>query len=370
MRRRHFETLRPVCPVCRGAAPAPGSPLRLAHVIREADGHILEGALNCTNAQCQREFPIIDGIPLLIANLRQYVADNILSICGRNDLSEFTESLLGDCCGPNSSYEVTRQHISSYAWDHYGDLDPAEAQSFPPPGSMRHCLLRGLELVSDNEQATSGKIGGPILDAGCSVGRGTFTLAEQTGELVLGVDMHFPMLRLAASILRTGIARYPLRKVGMVYDRREFPARFQHSENVDFWACDVAALPFAAGTFAAATALNVLDCVAAPRDLLVSLGNVISSGGHALLSCPYDWSTAATPVETWLGGHSQRTEIRGSSAELLRLLLRPGAHPASVTTLQLEKEIDSLPWSVRLHDRSVMTYKTHVVLARRLPEGK
>ena len=114
MRRRHFEALRPVCPVCRAENPS-GFPLRIAEVARESDGHIIEGALHCGNENCLREFPIVDGIPLIVANIRQYISENVLSIYARRDLSEFLESLIGDCCGPASVYEQTRQHLSSYA---------------------------------------------------------------------------------------------------------------------------------------------------------------------------------------------------------------------------------------------------------------
>ena len=69
-------------------------------MLREEAGHIIEGILHCQNADCLREFPIIDGIPLIIAHIREYIADNILAICGRRDLSEAIESMLGDCSGP------------------------------------------------------------------------------------------------------------------------------------------------------------------------------------------------------------------------------------------------------------------------------
>jgi hypothetical protein len=52
------------------------------------------------------------------------------------------------------------------------------------------------------------------------------------------------MLRLASEVLRRGVVRYPRRRAGLVYDQREFPARFANIENVDFWACDATALHF------------------------------------------------------------------------------------------------------------------------------
>jgi SAM-dependent methyltransferase len=328
------------------------------------DGHILEGALHCSNDNCLREYPIVDGIPLLVSNIRQYVSDNILPIYSRRDLSGFVETMLGDCCGPNSAFDQTRQHLSSYAWDHYGGLDPEEKGTEPRPGSM----LRTLEIACEEaRQKCPLAPAGPVLDAGCSVGRGAFALADRN-ELILGVDLNFAMLRLAADVLRHGRVSYPRRRVGLVYERREFPAQFANSDNVDFWACDAAALPFAAGSFSLVVGMNILDCVSAPHELLVSVGRVLKAGGQAILTCPYDWSLAATPLEAWLGGHSQRSPLAGSPEAVLRTLLTPGAHLGSINTLRLVAEREALPWHVRLHDRSVMSYKVHLAVATRPKE--
>lgn len=357
MRRRHFDSLKPVCPVCRGPE-QPGFPLKLAHVAVEDKNHILEGVLHCTNRDCQREFPIVDGIPILVANLRQYVADNILSLYSRRDLSSFSETLLGDCCGPNSVFDMTRQHLSSYSWEHYGDLDPQESAGEPRPGSMLAALEAARQLAQPLPP-------GPILDVGCSVGRAAFELAQKSNELVLGIDLNFSMLRLASDTLRHGIVRYPRRRVGVVYERREFPVQFGKAEQVDFWACDATALPFPTATFALAVNLNVLDCVQSPRELLLSIANVLKPSGKTVLACPYDWSAYATAFEAWLGGHSQRSPMEGASEAVLRALLSPGAHPGAISTLRLTGERDGLPWDVRLHERSIMTYKLHMVAAMR-----
>ena len=338
--------------------------MRIAHVQREEDEHIVEGVLHCSLETCQREFPVIDGVPLIVANVRQYAADSLLAICGRNDLSELVESLLGDCCGPGSALDQTRQHLSSYAWDHYGDLDPDEPVGQPRPGSMLQNLQVAMELAQPVPQ-------GPILDVGCSVGRGSFALAEHGDELVLGVDMNFAMLRMASDVLRHGTVRYPRRRIGLVYDRREFPAEFASRENVDFWACDAAALPFPTGTFSLAANMNVLDSVYAPSELLASLARVLREGGKAMLTCPYDWSSAVTPLEAWLGGHSQRSPLAGASEAVLRSLLTPPAesesadNPSPFSGLELIAEREHLPWSVRLHDRSAMAYQVHLVIAAR-----
>jgi len=358
LKRRHFESLRPVCPVCRTAGRE--SALELATLLGEDGGDVDEGVLRCGRQECRHEYPIIDGIPLIVPNLRAYVAANLAQITAREDLSETLESVLGDCCGPGSAFDVTRQHLSSYAWDHYGDLDPREG-SEPRPGSALALLDRALELAGPLPD-------GPVLDVGCAVGRTTFALAERRGDLVLGVDLHFAMLRTASRVLRRGVARYPCRRVGLVYDRRELAARFPGAADVDFWCCDATALPFPAATFAGAVGLNVIDCVASPLDTLESFARVLVTGGKALVTTPYDWSPTATAVEAWLGGHSQRGDERGAAEPVLRRLLTPGDQPAALAGLRLVTEEPSLPWRVRLHERSTVEYRVHLVVAEKMGE--
>lgn len=359
MRLGHFEALRPVCPVCCGAGDA-GHPLTVASVYQEAQGHLVEAILHCSNPGCRREYPVIDGIPLLLANLRQFVADNALRLLGRRDLSAEMESLIGDCYGPGSDYDTVRQQVSAYTWEHYGDLDPAGAgeAARAGQGSMLAALREGLE-------AAGAVPPGPVIEMGCGPGRASMELATRTGELVLGVDLHLPMLWVAAQVLRTGSVCYPRRRVGLVYDRRTFDVSLPGSANVDFWACDATALPFAPGTFALAAGLNVLDAIHAPLELLRSLGRVLMEGGRAVLTTPYDWSPAATPLEGWLGGHSQRAAGEGSSEVVLRSLLAGGSAGPAVPELRLSAERDDIPWRVRLHDRATMEYRLHLVVATR-----
>jgi len=332
--------------------------LSISRSEREQPGHLIEGVLGCTNPACLREYPILDGLPLLVSDIRSFVQHNLLALGWRDDLSECTESILGDCCGPGSGFDTIRQHLSYYAWDHYGDRDPREVPDEPRPGATVRLLHRGLELLP-------GTPTGPILDIGCSVGRTSFALAERFQQTVLGIDLNHAMLRLAARVLHRGQVAYPRRRVGLVYDRREFSVEFASKERVDFWACDALALPFADASCALVVCLNVLDSIASPLELLRSLARVLQPGGMALLACPYDWSPAATPVEAWLGGHSQRGPHRGASEPLLRGLLTPGAHPEAIASLHIVAELDDLPWQVRLHDRAAVTYRVHLVAVQK-----
>lgn len=353
MKRRHFAAIAPVCGVCRQEAGAE-SPLELGRVLLEEAEDVLEGLLLCP--RCQREYPIIDGVPLLLPGLRAYVEQNIFHLIFRDDLSEVTESLLGDCCGAGSALDQTRQHLSSYAFGHYGDLDPGGP---PPQPSLLAILEEGLRRAGGPLPGD-----GPILDLGCSVGRTSFALAERYDRLVLGVDVNFSMLRLASRLLRRGEISYPLRRVGLVYERRRFPARFPRAHNVDFWACDAQALPLPARRGALLSSLNLLDCVASPYQHLQSIARVLAPGARAIVATPYDWSPGATPIEGWIGGHSQRGPEAGRSEAAMRALLQPSTHPAALRGLEFVAEAGALPWAVRIHDRSTMHYQVHLVVAQ------
>jgi SAM-dependent methyltransferase/uncharacterized protein YbaR (Trm112 family) len=323
VRRAHFDALQPLCVVCRAARVA------IATVIRERDGDVLEGIAACTNADCLREYPIVHGIPIFVANIRAWLSANPLQLLGRDDLSPEIESLIGDVLGPGSAYDTLRQHVGIYA----------EGQS--------------LEFDATTD------VDGPAIDIGCATGTSTFALAARLGRMTVGIDLNFAMLRLASSALREGRVRYARRRVGLVYDREERSFSPPARDLVDFWCCDAAALPFGPATFAFAQSINVIDCLAAPREAIAEIARVVRSGATALIATPYDWSPTATPVEQWLGGHSQRGAHRGASEPMLRRLLEDAG-------LRIVSEEPSRPWRVRLHERSTVEYAVHVVVARRV----
>lgn len=360
MRRLHFESLRPVCPQCKYARQQDHS-LQITAVLKEDIEVILEGVLTCSNEICQLEYPIIDGIPILMMNTREYIANNFAHLVDREDLSDTIESMLGDSAGAESLYNNSRQHLSTYGWDSYADLDPdehglpAESGNFAP-GAVHRCLAMGMDLLTEPTE-------GAVLDMGCSVGRSSFELAQRTGQLVLGVDVNFSMLRLAQGVLKKGLVRFPKRRIGLVYERREFPVSFSAADNVDFWACDAQAPPFADGAFGLVVGLQVLDAVASPVGLLEAISRSLKPAGSAVLATPYDWSPRVTAIEAWIGGHSQRGTGGGAAEPLLRSLLQAGAHPQSVAGLSLDRELLDVEWHTRVHDRSTTRYSVHLFTA-------
>jgi SAM-dependent methyltransferase/uncharacterized protein YbaR (Trm112 family) len=357
---RHFNNFAPVCPVCARAGRSPKR-LVLAYIGARTDTHIMTGTLHCPD--CQHEYPVIDGIPVIVPELTQLLAERGLELLLREDLDPTLESVLGDAIGPDSWFDVMRHVQSTYAWDGYADLDPAEIPTpdGPAPGAARRCLSRLLALAASPTAETQ-----RILDLGCAAGRTSFDLAAaHPNALVLGIDTHLGLLRIAQRA-SDGSVSYPRRRIGLVYDRRRFAVNIAASEQVDFWACDALALPFPPGIADLCVALNLLDCVADPRRLLESLARASREGGQILLATPYDWSTRATPITAWLGGHSQRAGHGGAGEAFLHALLAgEGSH--AIPGLICLAEEAGWPWQTRLHERSAVHYRTHLLaLSRQL----
>ena len=355
MRREHLERLRPSCPTCRAAGREP-APLVLGAVARDDGDDVLEGALVCPHPLCRREHPIVDGIAVVVADLVSWASHQLDAVLRRDDLSPFTESLLGDAAGPGSLFDRDRTNLSGYGRGHWGDLDPQEP------------LGRGESFAALADTALGlldAPPSGVWIDHGCAVGRGTVELARRTGDLAVGVDLSFSMLRVAERVRREGRAVFPLRRVGLVFERRDFAVPDVPRELVSFWCCDAGTLPFADATFAGALSLNVLDCVASPLGHLLELGRTLAPGAPALLATPYDWSPVAVPIEQWIGGHSQRGDAGGSSAAELRRILSPDAAAGVDTSLVLVEERDRVPWRVYGNERASTEYALHLMRLQR-----
>ena len=358
MRRQHFAAFAPQCPRCAAAGMVAGHGLELAQVTAEHGDAVLAGILLCANPACRFEYPIVDGIAIIVPDLARLLSERGIELLLREDLDPVLESLFGDAIGAGSWFDSMRQSTSTYAWDGWADLDPAEAPAptgGPQPGAARRCLARLEALAGEAAPATR------VLDLGCGGGRTSFDLAARHPQaLVLGLDLGLALLRLAHGA-SDGRLSYARRRIGLVYDRRSFPVAPAAAERVDFWACDALALPFATATADVIAALNLLDCVAAPQRLLAAMADLLRPGGRLLLATPYDWSARATPPEAWIGGHSQRAADGGAGEPFLRTLLSEGAHAQSVAGLRLLGEDSEFPWQTRLHDRSFVQYASHLL---------
>lgn len=350
MFRHHFEQLRPVCPLCR-LSRGLDSPLAIGQIAREENGEILEASLICTNRSCQREHPVIDGIPVVLSDASSWLNNQILGVLRREDLSDFMESMLGDLAGSSSALDRDRGNNAIYAHSHWAADNP----SYVP---LYEAAIRLLAAPA----------AGVWIDIGCSLGRGTFELAKATGNLVAGLDLNFSMLRMAQRIRRSGQVNYRSRRVGLVFDSHQYELPGYPLDQVSFWCADVAILPFAAQTFDGALCMNMLDCVASPLGLLFELGRVTKPASESILCTPFDWAAGATEPAAWIGGHSQRsTPHQGSSLAELRRFLSETNEAGIDTRLFIEAEQDQVTWRLKTHERSITEYDVYCARLRHKP---
>ena len=348
MRLTHLQHFAPICPSCKRDY---GKQVKLQLQVRQGDQQwVEEGVLFCS--ECRSLYPIIHGVPILVPDVQTYLSNSQLHLLWDDRLSFFTQQWLAESSGPASGFELTRQYLSTYCWTHYGDLDP---ELKGPPSYL-------LNLVDNLQTAETNLESGLHLEIGCSVGRSTFEVAKQNQQPTLGIDINFSMIRTAQRILRQKHLRYGLRKVGITYKWREYQVSLEGSEFVDFWVADALCLPFSDKTIQTIHSMNVLDCVSDPLQHLKEMSRVQKAGGKIGVVCPYDWSPNATEYTSWMGGRNQMQPLSGSSDEIIRWVLSEQGPLAELQNTKILYEQKDLPWAIRIHDRSVMHYKTHLLV--------
>jgi SAM-dependent methyltransferase/uncharacterized protein YbaR (Trm112 family) len=335
-----FGGFAPHCPSCR----ARGSSV-LLRLDRWQDSDGGQGILACPADECRRQFPVIDGLPVLVADLPRYLNEAGVYLLARDDLWAPVADLIGAVLPPGSWFDAKQQHLSGYVRDHWGIFDATD-HAEPAPGQAWALAEAGLASV--------GTAVGPVLELGAAAGGVTRALAERFDAPVLGLDLSAPLARFATRALRGGSFPYPLRVAGTAYEERQITVAPLPRGNANFWIADALAPPLAAGCAGLVVALNLVDCVSDPAGLLRAAADLLRPGGHLLLSTPFDWSTAATPAEGWVGARSINTaapdfRLWAEAASRLDTVAHHGSHG----------------WEVRVHSRATMHYRAELLVLKR-----
>lgn len=333
MRLGHFHTLKPICPAC--GARGEVRPLTLVDPRMRQDD-VESGLLACPSPDCRAAYPILQGAPILVADLSSWLTSNLHLVLQGDVDHAGVDALLARALGPDTAFAMIRQQAASYGYDHYGDLDPASCREDVAPGGVRQLAAQLLDLLPTAR--------GPALDLGCAAGRTSFDLADRTGDRVIGIDLNWPLLKIGRGVIDHGHVRYPHRHMGNRYEPRLFPAPLDPHGRVDFWVADALNLPFAAGTFGLAAALNLLDCVTSPGGVVQEANRVLAPGGQMILATPFDWAPHATPSSAW--------QEEGDLPALVASAFSPAPCP-----LQPAAPPQEIAWRVRLHERSHMHYR-------------
>ncbi len=316
----------------------------LAAPIRGDEHDILEGSARCPDPECAARYPIIDGIPILLVNLRDYLSAYGSLILQREDLAAESLDVLGEALGQGSAFDLARQYTSSYGWDAYGDYADQELDT-----SLHTRML--LARLQGSQPPPTIPQPEHTLEFGCAAGRCTFEVAAQTNGLVLGCDLNFPLLRIARRVLETGVARFPLKRSGLRYDTLTCPTPFGEIDNVDFWVVDACAPAFADATVDRILGFNLLDAVQEPAAFLDQSARLLAADGELWLSTPFEWTGDVTPMDNWLGG--TRAIGNDNPVDAVKRWLTAPPRP-----MHCVWEADGARWATRVSERATTVYDT------------
>jgi len=296
---------------------------------------LVEGVLRCTG--CARRFAVVDGIPVL---LRDPTEAHALGLLAQPVAAEVAAALAE--AGPDDApLPHALSQLGSYLDSQWGDRsDPPPDGPSPPFGYA--ALARKLRDVSS--------VRVPLcLELGCGVGRGLAVLARGA-ELVVGVDKSPWALRLARRLLRGEELRFPRRAAGRSYFPATLRAGPDTAAGAQLVCADAVAPPFPQGIFHRTVALNLLDSVRSPRELLHHLDQLTAAGGEIVLASPYAWRSGIADETERLGGEDPAAALRAEVSQL------------GWTVVEDDEQV---PWTLRRDSRSASLYAVHWLRARK-----
>jgi uncharacterized protein YbaR (Trm112 family) len=281
-----------VCPGCRTRT---AERLDLRTLERRGDELVCE---------CGRRYPIVDDVPIVVTHEIKTIEPVVPELA-----------------------ELVREHVSIYMDSHWNSDNAIAAK------------LASLDRV-------------PLaVELGCSAGRIVAELAR-LADHVVGVELHFATLRRARRMLAGETVAYERRMYGTVYEPAS--ATGIATTNITLVCGDALDPPLVPGVYQRVVALNLLDSVSSPRQLLSVIDGLCAIGGEIILSSPYSWQTDITDEP--LGGACPDVAL----VEILETGANLGARYA------IEDNCD-LPWTLRRDARSSANYRIHYVRARKLP---
>jgi uncharacterized protein YbaR (Trm112 family)/2-polyprenyl-3-methyl-5-hydroxy-6-metoxy-1,4-benzoquinol methylase len=317
-----------VCPACRTWTPD------------RIDVRTLERAGDMLACACGRRYPIIDGVPIVLKEPGELLRADIAGIVER-DLAPEVAALLVDG-GDDAPYARLQEHLSIYLDAQWGD------RATPPPDGPGPRF--GLAAIAERLAAL------PrvelAVELGASVGRIAGELAR-TAAHVVGVDLHFGALRRARKLLAGEPLAYNRRVVGRHYATATITPERAATAAITLICSNALDPPLVPGAYDRVVAINVLDSVTSPGQLLAVMDGLCAPGGELILASPFAWQSSVMADADRLG--------EADPAAAIAAMLESGAIGATYT---LEDRAD-LPWALRRDARSAIVYTTHYLRARK-----
>jgi len=341
------ELLPLICPRCRTVSER-GRELHTVSVeqalVRDARGEIVEGILRCDNRLCRRAYPIVDGIPIVVADLAGFLRGSLAQVVER-ELHPQTAALLALGGADSDPYPHLVEHLSIYLDAHWGD------RAEPPPDGPGPRF--GMEALAARLRARAAERAERTVELGASVGRGVAELAAGS-TLTVGVDLHFGALRRARRLLGGEPLDYPRKQAGRHYSTATARAGDRAAPDAALVCGDALDPPLVPSSFDRVAAINLLDSVHSPPQLLSVIDGLCRRGGEVIVASPYSWQSGIVGEEHRLGEHDPAAEVTRR--------LRDGVELEARYTVEDEAEVT---WYLRRDARSGHSYSVHWVRARK-----
>jgi len=299
---------------------------------------------------CGRRYPVVDGVPIVMADPSGYLRAEMATVVERDLAPDVVALLIAD--GPDDApYPRLAEHLSIYLDAHWGD------RATPPPDGPGAGFA--LHAIADKIAARAADRVGAAVELGCSTGRIVAELAAGA-DRVAGLDLHFGAVRRARRLLDGERVAYPRRMIGRRYAAAEVAAGARAvPANRRLLVCgDALDPPFVPGAFDRVVALNLLDSVASPTQLLAVLDGLCAPGGELILSSPYAWQSSVMADAERLGGV-------GAADPALDLVALLEAGTGLSARYHIADQAE-LPWTLRRDARSCASYLVHYVRARKI----
>lgn len=296
----------------------------------------LDRAGDLLRCECGRRYPIIDGVPVVLADPASYFRNDAMTLVERDLPPEVAATLVES--GPDEApYARLLEHLSIYLDAHWGD------RADPPEGFALGEVIDRLSGLAPVEHAA---------ELGCSAGRLVAELAV-TASHVVGLDLQFGTVRRARALLAGEPVAYGRRMIGRHYLPVRTHAGALATERVTLLCGDALDPPLLPEAYQRVVAINLLDSVSNPRLLLKVLDGMCERGGEVIVSSPYSWQSGVLPEAHRLAGEDPAITVRG---------LLAGGLPGRYEIV----EDAELTWPLRRDGRSTLTYRIHYVRARKM----
>jgi SAM-dependent methyltransferase/uncharacterized protein YbaR (Trm112 family) len=335
-----------ICPACRVRTERGRELYTLslrATLRRFAGGDVDEGVLACDNDACGRRYPIVDGIPIIVADAAAHLQRFGAGVIER-DLHPVTAALLAESGPDDAPYPWLIEHLSIYLDAHWGD------RAQPPPDGPAAAqvgfgaLAARLPAAPDVARA---------VELGCGPGRGLWELAQHAG-LVVGVDLQLGALRRARRLFAGEPVDYARRVAGRHYTPARLTPPAPSPSPIALVCGDALDPPLVPGGFDRVVALNVVDAVPAPGRLLSVLDGLCAPGGEVILASPYSWQSGIVAEEHRLGGADPAAAVRRRFVD--------GDDLEARYQVADEGEVD---WALRRDARAATAYRVHWLRVRK-----